>query len=134
MLKGDCNTAFFHRVANGKKRKNTIFSLNHKDQVIEGDDALVEHATNFYKELFGPSTSSGFHMEPGCWDSREKVNEQDNEELEKPFSELEIKDSVFSMEKNTAPGPDHIPVEFYQHCWDIIKGDLVALFEDFHNS
>jgi hypothetical protein len=73
-------------------------------------------------------------MEPGCWDSREKVNEQDNEELEKPFSELEIKDSAFSMEKNTAPGPDHIPVEFYQHCWDIIKGDLVDLFEDFHNS
>jgi exonuclease III len=99
LLKGDCNTAFFHRVANGKKRKNTIFSLNHNDQVIEGDDALVEHATSFYKELFGPSTSSGFHMEPGCWDCWERVNVQDNEELEKPFSELEIKDSISSMKK-----------------------------------
>ena len=27
LLKGDSNTAFFYRVANGKKRKNTIFSL-----------------------------------------------------------------------------------------------------------
>jgi hypothetical protein len=58
---------------------------------------------------------------------------QENEELEKPFSESEIKESVFSMEKNTAPGPDHFPIEFYQHCWDIIKVDLVALFADFYN-
>jgi hypothetical protein len=37
------------------------------------------------------------------------------------------------MEKNTAPGPDHFPIEFYQHCWDIIKDDLVVLFHDFHS-
>jgi mannosylglycoprotein endo-beta-mannosidase len=49
LLKGNCNTTFFHRVANRKKRKNTIFSLKHNDQVIEGDDALVDHATQFYK-------------------------------------------------------------------------------------
>jgi len=61
LLKGDCNTAFFHRVVNGKKRKNTIFSLKHNDQVIEGDGALEDHGTHFYKDLFGPSTPSGFH-------------------------------------------------------------------------
>jgi hypothetical protein len=52
-------------VANGKKKKNTIFSLKHDDRIIEGDGALVEHATQFYKELFGPSTPSGIHMDPG---------------------------------------------------------------------
>jgi hypothetical protein len=34
------------------------------------------------------------------------------------------------MEKNIAP---HFPIEFYQHCWDVIKADLVAMFQDFHN-
>jgi hypothetical protein len=66
-------------------------------------------------------------------DPAEKVNIQDNEELEKPFSEAEIKNFIFSMERNTALGPYHFPVEFYQHCWDVIKDDLVALFNDFHN-
>jgi hypothetical protein len=65
-LKGDNNTTFFHRVANGKKQKNTIFSLNHDEHVIEGDAALVEHATQFYKDLFGPSTASGFSMDQNC--------------------------------------------------------------------
>jgi hypothetical protein len=130
LLKGDSNTTFFLRVAN---RKNTIFSLKHDDQTIERDGAQVEHATQFYKELFGPSTSSGIHMEPGCWGPSEMVTIQENKDLEKSFSESKIKNPIFSMEKNTAPGPDHFPVEFYQHCWDIIKDEMIALFSDFHN-
>lgn len=87
LLKGDSNTAFFHRVANGKKRKNTIFSLKHEDQTIEGDEALVDHATQFYKGLFGPSASSSIQMKPGCWGPNEMITSQENEELEKLFSE-----------------------------------------------
>jgi hypothetical protein len=37
------------------------------------------------------------------------------------------------MRVNRAPGPDNIPIEFYQHCWDIVKFDVVNLFIDFHN-
>jgi len=37
------------------------------------------------------------------------------------------------MEKNKAAGPDKIPVEFYQSCWNIIKADILDLFNDFHN-
>jgi hypothetical protein len=33
----------------------------------------------------------------------------------------EVKFALFSMAPNKAPGPDNIPIEFYQHCWDIIK-------------
>lgn len=29
--------------------------------------------------------------------------------------------------------PDNIPIEFYQTCWDIIKKDLVELFDNFYN-
>lgn len=88
LLKGDCNTAFFHKIANGKKRKNTIFSLKHNDQIIEGDDALVDHATSFYKELFGPFAPSGIHLDPGCWDPDELVTSQENEELKNYFQKL----------------------------------------------
>jgi hypothetical protein len=33
---------------------------------------------------------------------------------------------------NKAPGPDGFPAEFYQAFWEVIKGDLMALFNDFH--
>jgi hypothetical protein len=53
----------------------------------------------------------------------EQVTSQENEILCEPFSKSEIKDALFSIEKNKAAGPDKIPIEFYQCCWNIIKGD-----------
>lgn len=39
--------------------------------------------------------------------------------------------ALFSMEKNTAPRLDHLPVEFFQACCEIIKLDMMDMFDDF---
>ena len=49
-----------------------------------------------------------------------------------PFTEKEIRDAIFDMEHNKAPGPDGFPAEFYQQFWDVIKGDLMQMFHDLH--
>jgi hypothetical protein len=36
------------------------------------------------------------------------------------------------MKHNKASCPDGFPTEFYQAFWEVIKGDLMALFKDFH--
>ena len=118
---GDNNTEFFHRIA---KQKG--------DEVVEGDSNLLEHATEFYKNLFGPEHNHPFPLDPDLWDSCELVQEFENDLLTRPFTEEEIKEALFQMEKNKAAGPDSIPIEFYQSCWDIIKHDIIVLFEDFH--
>jgi len=131
LLEGDNNTEFFHRVANGRKRKHTIMSLMDGDNVIEGDSDLIAHATDYYKTLFGPAARKSFPLNEGLWEDGEKVSEKDNVELVKPFSEIEIKEALLQMEKNKAAGPDKIPADFYQHCWDIIK-DVLEMFAEFH--
>jgi hypothetical protein len=35
------------------------------------------------------------------------------------------------MEKNKAPELDGFPAEFYQKFWEVIKHDLIAMFESF---
>lgn len=37
------------------------------------------------------------------------------------------------MEKNKFVGPDNIPIEFYQTYWDIVKKDIINMFQDFHD-
>jgi hypothetical protein len=43
-----------------------------------------------------------------------------------------VKEAMFQMEHNKAPGLDGFMAEFYQVCWEITKSDLMALFSDFH--
>jgi hypothetical protein len=48
------------------------------------------------------------------------------------FSENEITKALFQIEHNKSPKLDGFLVEFYQHVWDIIKSNLLALFNEFH--
>ena len=134
LLKGDNNTGFFHRVANGKKRKNTIFSIHQNGEEIKEEDKILQHATDYYKELFGPSDDPAVSLDVVCWTTEEQISPCEHEELIKGFDIEEVKYAIFSMEKNTAPGPDHIPVEFFQICWEIIKGEIMEMFEEFSNN
>jgi hypothetical protein len=47
------------------------------------------------------------------------------------FSEKEVREAIFQMKHNKAPGPDGFPAEFYQVFWCLRKDDL-AMFRDFH--
>jgi hypothetical protein len=53
--------------------------------------------------------------------------------LTAPFSEAEVKEAIFQMEYNKAPGSDGFSVKFYQKFWDTIKGDLMTMFQELHS-
>jgi hypothetical protein len=113
LLKGDNNTSYFHRVANGKKRKQAIYSLQDGDRNVTGDEELLKHVTEFYKNLFGPGVGDMLTLDPELWAEEDKVTLGENQELTRPFVEEEIKAALFTMEKNKAAGPDGSLIEFY---------------------
>lgn len=61
-----------------------------------------------------------------------QVSNEEYDILTKEFSEEEVKQAIFQMEHNKAPGPDGFPAEFFQVFWEVIKKDLMAMFNDFH--
>jgi hypothetical protein len=130
LLQSDCNTAYFHRLANGCKIKSTIFSLKNGETLIQGDEELLQHATDFYRDLFGPEEDRGVRLDESVWHTDEKLNDSDRERLGRRFTMEEVKDVIDQMEKNKAAGPDGIPIEFYQACWEIIKSDIMVVFDD----
>jgi hypothetical protein len=80
--------------------------------------------------LFGPGEGNLMQLADSVWSVQEKLSDEDNMILNEPFSEEEIQAAINSMVKNKAPGPDGIPVEFYQACWPIIKNDVMNIFYD----
>jgi hypothetical protein len=73
-------------------------------------------------------------LDPSLWSQDEKVTTEDNELLTKPFSVEEVKYALFHMECNKAVGPDKIPVEFFQTCWDITKDGVMEMFGDLYEN
>jgi hypothetical protein len=133
LLKGDNDTEYFHTLVNGRKRKQTIFSLMDGEDRVSGTDNLLKHATSFYKALFGLGKGDAFQMDQDLWPIEDRVTTNENDALTGEFTEEEIKSALFQMEKNKATGPDGFPIEFFQVCWDFVKSDIVDMFRDFHD-
>ena len=110
-------------VANDKHRKKRIFSLEHEGGKIEGLHNLKGYITQFYKELFGPPEENNFTLGDRT-DDIPQVSSLENAFLVAPFTKKEIRDAIFDMDHNKAPGPDGFPAEFNQQFWDVIKGGL----------
>lgn len=63
---GDKNTEFFHRVANGRRRKNTILHFEGDEGLIEGDDNLLDHVPNTTKNFLGKPLGMPSHLTLRC--------------------------------------------------------------------
>jgi hypothetical protein len=91
LMQGDNNTSYFHRIANGRRRKAKIISLEKEGVVIEGDNNLLKHATEYYTDLFVPEDDHEVQIDSNIWAEQPQVSREENVELSKPFSEEEIK-------------------------------------------
>jgi hypothetical protein len=129
ILEGDENSKYFHLLAKYKRRKLNIVSLSHDDNVAHDDDEINNLATSFYRNLFGPSQENNISLN---YLNMQMLDDFDRNWLTRPFDMEEIREVVFSMKHNRAPGPDNIPAEFFQEFWHTIKTDLFNLFQDFY--
>lgn len=58
------------------------------------------------------------------------VDEEGNKAIMAPVSKLEIEDILKGMQKDKIPGLDGWTVEFFQHFFDVLGDDLVAVVEE----
>jgi hypothetical protein len=90
---------------------------------------IGEHVVNYYKSLFS---------EPLSWRPRldnleiDRLNDEKASSLEDPFEEREVREVIKGMDRDKAPGLDGFSMAFFQDCWEVVKGDFVAIFEEFH--
>ncbi|XP_019189974.1 PREDICTED: uncharacterized protein LOC109184427 [Ipomoea nil] len=118
----DANTKFYHRYASHRKKKNTIIKImNDSGDWVEGE-AMKNIILNYYRNIFGsgsPNDNEEFFGNIGS-----RVTHVQNETLLRPFDVIEVKNALFSMFPDKAPGPDGMNPGFYQHFWDVVGGDV----------
>lgn len=132
ILEGDRNTRYFQAVANQRSRKTLISKLEGPNGTTTDVKGMLEIATDFYKDLFKNEDRKGFRINDDFYPDEERVNDLENQSLQKPFSEEEIKEAIFGSYFDGAPGPDGLSFLFLQNFWEVIKKDVLAMFVDFH--
>lgn len=128
---GDKNSKYFHATAQWHARSNKIHILKNEGQTVtlKLEKKLV--CWNFYNNLFSNTNTVvdadliiPSHL-PNVLDG------DDNLALLKTPSEEEVRNAVFAINKDKAPGPDGFNAKFFQGFWHDIKGDIVQFAKDF---
>ena len=114
------NTKYFHLIANGKHRKTRIFQLEDGEKNIKGDNELKKYITEYYCGLFGPSDANLLNLDESRRDDIPQVLVDEKQGLIASFPFEEVREAVFQMEHNKAPGPDGFPAKFHQVFWETI--------------
>ena len=115
-----------HKVANGSRRRNAIVSIQSKGVVLETKMRLRW----LFMTFINPSLAKKFNIEYNLI-GKNYIQRWGAGDLEVPFSEHEIREAIFYMAGDKAPGPDGFLALFFQEFWDIVKGELMDLFSEF---
>ena len=52
--------------------------------------------------------------------------------MDRPFLEEELGYAVLQLNRDKVPGPDGFTMALYQECWDVIKEDLMKVYQEFY--
>jgi hypothetical protein len=96
ILEGDRNIAYFHAVANQRRRKKMIQFLDGPDGPVTETKDMIGIAMDYYNNLFGFEDRPDIRFKPDFFSNEEKVKDDENEMLSRSFLEEEIREAVFS--------------------------------------
>jgi hypothetical protein len=128
---GDRNTSYFHTVINERRRKTLVHSLRGADGPIIDQKEMLGVAVDFYKELFRKEERCRCSLSDSFFEPADLITPAKNVMLEAPFSEEEIREALFGSYADGAPGPVGIPFFFHQKFWELVKPEILSMFNDF---
>ncbi|PNX63309.1 CNGC5-like protein, partial [Trifolium pratense] len=122
LKEGDLNTKFFHMSASSRQRVKKIDKLVNDDNVaVSTQPGLCEVALYYFNQLF--KSNSTVH-DPILSLIAPKITQEDNERLVMPITREELKEALFQMHPDKAPGPDGFNPAFYQYFWELCGDDI----------
>jgi ribonuclease HI len=131
---GDRNTSYFHRIAKIKNTTKLMSALKIGDVLTTDPHLIAEHVVHFYQNLF--CTNSIVLQDELVVDEviPSIIDDRVNDLLTLLPSSLEIKNAVFDLNKDGAPGPDGFGAFFFQTYWEIIHLDVVSAVSEFFST
>ena len=127
LREGDANSKFFQLYANGRKANNFIPTISVRGQIITDQHGKESTFHQAYAEILGSAKAREFNIDLQYL-NMEPINLSDQDAI---FSEEEIWEIIKGMPADRAPGPDGFIGLFFHKAWPVIKGDVIAVIQEF---
>ncbi|KAL2932635.1 LINE-1 reverse transcriptase-like protein [Bienertia sinuspersici] len=120
--KGDANTRLFHRSLKAQRLKSNIHAIQDQNGVTCNTPSQIAHAFNqFYKQLMGSSKMNGrMHVDQHIVNEGPILRTDQQEDIIRAFTAQDVKEAIFSMDGDKAPGPDGFGASFFKENWNIV--------------
>ena len=131
LREGDANSAYFHASIKARRRGNSILALKVRgrwvERVREVRAEIVDYFRNHFSEAFVDCPTIDGVAFP-C------ISEVVGGGMVVPFSEEEIRSVVVEFDGVRSPSPDGFNFSFYKRFWDLLKGEVGIMFNQFFHS
>jgi len=127
----DANSSYFHMSMKMRRRRNFILALRVRNRWVDSVQEVRAEIVDYFRGHFSESmvdrpTFDGVPLP--------SLSEIDAETLTTPFNDGEIKRVVLESDGSKSPGPDGFNFSFYKKFWDLLKGEVGIMFNQFFHS
>ena len=123
---GDKNTCYFHSRATQRYRQNKICELmDSEGQRCTKEDDVAQVLIGYYQGLF--NSANPCNMDQAMADIPPLITPEMNDMLQEDYTRAEVDKALHQMEALKASGPDGMPPLFFQHYWQTIGDDVLAV-------
>ncbi|PNX78659.1 cysteine-rich receptor-like protein kinase, partial [Trifolium pratense] len=106
LKEGDVNSKYFHSVLAGRCRRNAMSVIQARNvERLRVDDLQFK-----------------------------RLNQVESAGLTKPFTEVEVKSTVWDCDNYKSPGPDGVNFGFIKDLWAELRDDIMRFLSDFHRN
>lgn len=130
MSLGDRNTGYFHATAKKRCRANSFSVIENKagEMVLKEED-IAKVIVSYFDGLF--TSTEEDRADTVNLALRPVISEEVNEKLIEIPSALEIREALFAIHADKAPGPDGFSASFYHSNWTEIGDEIVQEVREF---
>ena len=118
-------------MANSHRRGNHIIKMKINENWVTKDANLKHGIVGAFKSLL---TNTGEWRANIDGPTFQSINEDEASKIENPFTIEEVFTTLSNLNGDKAPVPNGFTMAFWQFSYDIVKEDIMRLFNDFHDS
>ncbi|GKD63866.1 reverse transcriptase domain-containing protein [Tanacetum coccineum] len=126
---GDSNTAYFRKIVKSKCDRNRIEMVRDASNIIYEGNVVVGAFVSHYENFLGIEGSSTPHTNQNLFSH--VLESQKSEFMVREDTDNEIKEAIFSMGDDKAPGPNGFTSAFVKEAWDVVGTDVTNAIHDF---